>query len=137
MELLIGVSRLKILTSLIGLPNLEVFSLRFVTSKAKFPAFLPIINLRNLKKIKIVRDTFNTNEYAFLQVALPDIEGAEWDLFWDYQDRFEFLGKRAGFVKKNSQNAKERRDVFAHLYDKMKSEAEEIIRSADNHQDKT
>jgi hypothetical protein len=115
-------------TFLSGLPNLEVFSLRFVTSQVEFPAFLPIITLKNLRKIKIGRDTFKTNEYAFLQVALPQVEGIEWDLCWDYQDKFEFLGKRAGFVKKNSPNAKERCDAFADLYSKMKSEAEEIVK---------
>lgn len=113
---------------LAGLRNLEVFSLRFVTSKAKFPAFLPIINLKSLKKIKIGRATFKTNEYAFLQVALPQVEGIEWDLCWDYHDNFEFLGKRAGFVKKNNPNAKERCDAFVDLFSKMKTEAEEIIK---------
>jgi len=113
---------------LAGLSNLEVFSLGFVTSKAEFPAFLPIINLKKIKKIKIGRATFKTNEYAFLQVALPQVEGSEWDLCWDYLDNFEFLGKRAGFVKKNNPNAKARCDAFIDLYDKMKKESEEIIR---------
>jgi hypothetical protein len=115
-------------TFLSGLPNLEVFSLGFIISKAEFPALLPIINLKNLKKVKIGRATFITNEYAFLQVALPQVEGNKWDLCWDYRDNFEFLGKRAGFVKKNSKNAKERCDAFVNLYSKMQSEAEEILK---------
>ncbi len=116
-------------TFLAGLPNIEVFSLGFITNKTEFPAFLPVLNLKKIRKIKIGRATFKTNEYAFLQVALPQVEGCSWDLCWDYRDNFEFLGKRAGFVKKNSPNAKARCDEFIELYDKMKKESEEIVKS--------
>jgi hypothetical protein len=114
---------------LAGLPNLEVLSLGFVTSKTEFPAFLPVLNLKKIRKIKIGRATLKTNEYAFLQVALPEVEGCSWDLCWDYNGNFEFLGKRAGFVKKNSPNAKARCDEFIELYDKMKKESEEIVKN--------
>ncbi|MFA6087796.1 hypothetical protein [Mucilaginibacter sp.] len=117
-------------TFLAGLPNIEVFSLGFITSKAEFPAFLPALNSKKLKKIKIGRTTFKTNEYAFLQVALPQVEGCSWDLCWDYHDNFEFLGKRAGFVKKSSPNAKARCDEFVELYTKMKNESEELIKNS-------
>jgi len=116
-------------TFLTGLPNLEVFSLGFVTSKKEFPAFLPILSLKKLKKIKIGRATFKTQEYAFLQVVLPQVEGCSWDLYWDYNDNYEFLGKQAGFVKKSNPNAKERCNAFVELYDKMKSESEELIKN--------
>lgn len=112
-----------------GLPNLEVFSLGFIVSKTEFPAFLPILHLKKLKKIKIGRATFKTNEYAFLQAAIPKVEGCSWDLFWDYQDQFEFLGKRAGFVKKNNPIAKERCDKFITVFEEMKRESETIIKS--------
>jgi hypothetical protein len=114
---------------LTGLPNIEVLSLRFITCKAEFPAFLPVLNLKKLRKIKIGRATFKTNEYAFLQVALPQVEGSSWDLCWDYNNNFEFLGKRAGFVRKSSPNAKARCNDFIELYDKMKKESEEIVKS--------
>lgn len=116
-------------TFLTGLQNLEVFSLGFVISKMEFPAFLPILSLKKLRKIKIGRATFKTNEYAFLQVAFPQVEGCFWDLCWDYNDNFEFLGKRAGFVKKSNPNAKERCDEFVELYNKMKNESEELIKN--------
>ena len=111
-----------------GLPNLEVFSLGFVICKTEFPAFLPILHLNKLKKIKIGRTTFKTNEYAFIQVALPTVEGCSWDLCWDYQDNFEFLGKRAGFVKKNNPLANDRCDEFIRTYEEMKRESETIIK---------
>jgi len=112
-----------------GLPNLEVLSLRFVTNKSEFPAFLPILHLKKLKKIKIGLATFQTNEYAFLQVALPNVEGCSWDLCWNYQDKFIFLGKRAGFVKKNNPIAKERCDEFVRTFEEMKRKSEIIIKS--------
>lgn len=112
-----------------GLPNLEVFSLGFIINKTEFPALLPILYLKNLKKIKIGRATFKTNEYAFLKAAIPDIEGCDWDLCWNYNDNFEFLGKRAGFVKKNSPIVKERCDEFIATFENMKKESEIIIKS--------
>jgi hypothetical protein len=116
-------------TFLEGLPNLEVFSLRFIINKTDFPAFLPILKLKHLKKINIGRGTFKTNEYAFLETALPKVEGCSWDLCWDYRDNFEFLGKRAGFVKKNSPVAKEKCDEFIKMYDQMKNESKKILKS--------
>lgn len=112
-----------------GLPNLEVFSLGFIINKTEFPALLPILHLDKLKKIKIGRATFKTNEYAFLKVAIPDVEGCDWDLCWDYHDNFEFLGKRAGFVKKNSPIVKERCDEFIATFEKMKKDSEKVIKS--------
>lgn len=114
---------------LTGLPDIEVFSLGFIVNKSEFPAFLPILSLTHLKKIKIGRATFKTNEYAFLQVAIPNVEGCSWNLCWDYHDNFEFLGKRAGFVKKNSPVAKERCDEFIRTFEEMKKASEKIIKS--------
>jgi len=112
-----------------GLPNLEVFSLGFVINKTEYPAFLPLLHLKKLKKIKIVRDTFKSNEFAFLQVALPDVEGCNWDLFWDTGDRFTFLGKRAGFVFKSNPLLTEKCDEFVQSFDKLKNEAATLIKS--------
>lgn len=112
-----------------GLPNLEVFSLGFVINKTEYSAFLPLLHLKKLKKIKIVRDTFKTNEFAFLQVALPDVEGCDWDLFWDTGDRFSFLGKRAGFVYKSNPLLTEKRNEFEQTFNRLKDEAATLIKS--------
>lgn len=112
-----------------GLPNLEVFSLGFIINKTEFPAFLPILHVTKLKKIKIGRATFKTNEYAFLKVAIPNVAGCDWDLCWDYRENFEFLGKRAGFVRKNSPIVKERCDEFIATFEKMKKDSETIIKN--------
>ena len=110
-----------------GLPNLEVFSLRFVSNKSEFPALLPFLKLKNLKKIKIGRTIFNVKEYAFLETAFPNLEGCAWDLCWKYQGYFEFLGKKAGRINFNNPQAKERCDEYIVSYQQMKSESEIII----------
>lgn len=112
-----------------GLPNLEVFSLGFIINRTEYPALLPILHLDKLKKIKIGRATFKTNEYAFLKVGLPDVEGCDWDLCWDYNDSFEFLGKRAGYVNKNSKNSRKRCNEFIATFEEMIEEAKGIIKN--------
>ena len=111
-----------------GLPNLEVFSLGFVINKTEFPAFLPILHLKKLQKIKIGRATLKTNEYAFLQTALPKVEGTNWDLCWEYGNKLDFLGKGAGYIGKNNPNANERCNEFANLFENMKKQSAEIIK---------
>jgi len=110
-----------------GLPGLEVFSLGFIINQTQFPAFLPILHLKCLKKIKIGRATFKTKEYAFLQAALPNVEGCSWSLCWDNHANYEFLGKRAGYVSKDSPVAAKRCDEFIKTFEEMKRESEKII----------
>ena len=112
-----------------GLPNLEVFSLGFITSKAAYPAFLPMVKLQHLKKIKIGRSTFATNEYAFLEAAFPDATSHLWELCWELGDNYEFLGKRAGWVNRSSPKAAERCEKFKTEYGQMKKEAEALIKA--------
>jgi len=111
------------------LTSLEVFSLGFIINKSEYPAFLPILKLKNLKKINIGRSTFHTKEYAFLETALPETEGAKWDLYWQYNKTLEFLGKKAGRASIDNPLAKEKCDEFAKEYNRMKSEAEAMIKS--------
>ncbi len=110
-----------------GIPNLEVFSLGFIINKSDYPVLLPVLKLKNLKKIKIGRATFDTKEYAFLEMAIPDVKGCSWDLCWEYYEWFEFLGKRAGRVKCNNPKASEKCKEFIEKYEKMKVEANDII----------
>lgn len=56
------------------LPNLEVFALGYVKVQQEYPAFVPILELRNLKRIKIGLGTLETKEYAFIQVAKPNVQ---------------------------------------------------------------
>jgi Leucine-rich repeat (LRR) protein len=115
-----------------GLPNLEIIAFRFVINKTEFPAFLPILKLRKLKRVRIGYATFQTKEYAFLQTALPDKCGDFGDNSWTvcYQlidDYTDFIGKGAGRVKQNSPNSNERIEDFKRQYEEYKEEAEQII----------
>ena len=112
---------------LAGLPNLEVFSLGFIINKSPFPVLRSVLELINLKKVSIGRATFYTSEYAFLETALPSAIGAKWDLWWDYEDKFDFLGKGAGYVKKNSSSATQRCELFEKNFIEMKLKSRSII----------
>jgi len=112
---------------LAGLPNLEVFSLGFITNKSEFPALLPILKLKKLKKINIIRSTFKTKEYAFLETALPKVDGCSWDLCWKNGDSYQFLGKQAGRVNINNPNVQKKCDAFIESYEKMKAECKKDI----------
>lgn len=110
-----------------NLPSLEVLHLGWITNKADYPALKALTDLKNLKRIEISRDHFSTAEYAFLELALPHVEGATSDLFWEYMDRIEFLGKRAGWAGANSPKAKEKCQAFTEKYEQLKSEAAKLI----------
>jgi len=112
---------------LAGLPNLEVFSLGFITNKSEFPAFLPLLKLKKLKKINIIRSTFKTKEYAFLETALPKVDGCSWDLCWKNGGSYQFLGKQAGRVNINNPNVRKKCDEFIQSYEKLKVECKKVI----------
>lgn len=111
-----------------SLTNLEVLSLGWVTNKSEFPVFLPIVKLKKLKKILIGRTTFKTKDCAFLEVAQPDVERHAWEPCWNYGERVEFLGKRAGWVQQSSPNAKGKCEEFIKAYEQMKTECQILIR---------
>jgi hypothetical protein len=64
-----------------GLPNLEVLSFGQVINKSPYPALLPVLALHKLKKIKLVWNMLAAEEYALMEVALPNAEGADWGPF--------------------------------------------------------
>lgn len=67
-----------------GLPNLEVLSFGQVINKTEFPAFLPILSLKKLIKIKMSYNMFDAKEYALMSVGLEGVEGANWEPFYRY-----------------------------------------------------
>jgi hypothetical protein len=118
-----------------GLPNLEVVAFGFVINKTDFPAFLPILKLKKLKKIKIGMATFNTKEYAFLQTALPNVLCVNfgdfaWEPCYQINDNYmEFIGKGAGNVKLNNPKADEKIETFKLKYEAYKNETKAILKS--------
>ncbi|WP_036154903.1 leucine-rich repeat domain-containing protein [Maribacter forsetii] len=64
-----------------GLQNLEVLALIWVINKTPYPAFKPITELQKLKKINVISNMFPTEEFAYLETVLPNVEGAVWEPF--------------------------------------------------------
>ena len=112
-----------------GLPNLEILSLGEIITKIEYPVFLPVLNLKKLKKVNIMRNSFDTKEYAFLEVILPNIDGAKQNLFSKYNDWIEFLGKKAGMFKENNSLIQEKCEEFESLYESYKIEAERYLKN--------
>ena len=122
-----------------GLPNLEVFSLGFVKIQQKYPAFVPILELQNLKRIKIGLGTLETKEYAFIQVAKPNVQcGAHgthmpWLPISDWgAGAFMPLGKGKRSFSKAHKDAKAKCIQLETDFEKFKEEAKEIIKKIAN-----
>ncbi|MFD2176285.1 leucine-rich repeat domain-containing protein [Veronia pacifica] len=64
-----------------GLPNLEVLSFGQIINKSSYPALLPVLALEKLKKIKLTWNMLAAEEYALMEVALPNVDGADWGPF--------------------------------------------------------
>ena len=64
-----------------GLPNLEVLSFGQVINMSPYPALLPVLALEKLKKIKLGWNMLVAEEYALMEVALPNVEGTDWGAF--------------------------------------------------------
>lgn len=60
-----------------GLPQLEVLSFSQIITNSKYPALLPLLSLKNLKIIKIAWNILSSEEYAFLEVCLPQVQGTQ------------------------------------------------------------
>ena len=61
-----------------GLPSLEVLAFWEVINKQSFPAVLPFLNLKNLKRLRLHGSYLAAEEYALLEEGLKGVEGATW-----------------------------------------------------------
>lgn len=61
-----------------GLPGLEVLALWQVICKKAYPALLPAVGLKCLKKLNVHGSYLAAEEYALLEVGLQGVEGAAW-----------------------------------------------------------
>lgn len=64
-----------------GLIELEVFFLGQVITKTPFPALLPLVKLKKLKRIRIPRNMLEASEYALVSEGLPQVEGANFSAY--------------------------------------------------------
>jgi len=61
-----------------GLPQLEVLVMWEVKCRAPYPALLPALELRRLKKLRVHHSYLPTEECALLEEGLKGVEGANW-----------------------------------------------------------
>jgi hypothetical protein len=65
-----------------GLPNLEVLAMWQMICKKTYPALLPAIGLKNLKKLKVHGSYLDTEEYALVEECFSgremQVDGANW-----------------------------------------------------------
>ncbi|REC63807.1 leucine-rich repeat domain-containing protein [Chryseobacterium pennae] len=120
------------------LPKLEILSVMSVTLKASFPAFTSLLRLEKLLEIRIPREILDSREYAFLEVAKPEIikgfvNETSWPLFAnkDYTDQgyVSLLGKGEGRIKRNHPDFNRKLKAYSEKYEEFKQKAREIISS--------
>ena len=57
-----------------GLPSLEVLAFWQIITKKVYPAMLPALSLKNLKKLRLPGSYLPVQEYALLEEGLKDVE---------------------------------------------------------------
>lgn len=118
-----------------GIENLEVLALGFISNKSEYPALLPILKLKKLKKFMAGMSTLPTKEFAFIEVALPGIYCCNFSnerlekYFINKEKWVYFLGKGTRSINVNEAKSKEKIKLFEKKYDEYKMEAEEIIKN--------
>lgn len=118
-----------------GLENLEVLALGFISNKSEYPALLPVLKLKKLKKFIAGMSTLPTKEFAFLEVAIPNIfrcnfsNGKLEKYFINKEKWVYFLGKGTRSININEANSKDKLKLFEKKYDEYKLEAENIIKN--------
>lgn len=115
-----------------GLPNLEVFALWEVINKSPFPATLPLLSLRHLKRIKMAWNVLTAEEYALLEEGLAGVPGTDWGPYTEFQRSegdvwYEFTGRGSGATKRGSKNADQRCSDFEEKYRLMKKAAAQLV----------
>lgn len=95
------------------LPNLEVLKLFQMITKAPYPAMLPALGLKRLKRINIPWTYLAIEEYALLEAGLRGVEGSAWGAYRRFQRApdshwFEFTGKGERGVACDSPTADEK-----------------------------
>ena len=70
-----------------GLPSLEVLAFWQITTKKVYPAILPALSLKNLKKLRLPGSYLPVQEYTLLEEGLKDVEGATWKAYRTRADR--------------------------------------------------
>jgi hypothetical protein len=59
-----------------GLPQLEELAMWQVINKSPYPALLPALSLKQLKRLRVDASYLRAEECALLEEGLPGVEGA-------------------------------------------------------------
>jgi hypothetical protein len=115
-----------------GLPNLEVLSFGQIINHMPYPAMLPALALKKLKRLGLVWNMLPTAEYALLEVGLQGVRGADWGPFTRFAygggiEWFEFTGKGAGRAKCGHVDSQRKCAEFAQQYALLKQDAAELV----------
>ena len=108
---------------------LEALRLIWVKCKAPYPALLPLVALKNLKKINIYPQAFALEEYALVQRVCEGVEGAKMPLTTEFKDTgyVKFLGRGSGHTKIGAKNEAQKRAEFEQKFEACKQKAREVL----------
>ena len=118
-----------------GIENIEVFALGFIINKTEYPALLPILKLKKLKKFIAGMASLSTKEFAFIEVAKPNINRCNYSntklekYFINKKNEAYLLGKGTRTLNMTLESSKEKLKLFEKKYDDYKIEAETIIKN--------
>jgi len=71
-----------------GLPSLEVLAFWEIVTKKTYPAMLPALSLKHMKKLRLPRGYLPVEEYALLEEGLTGVDGANWEPYKTHADRW-------------------------------------------------
>ena len=119
-----------------GLPNLEVLALGQIINRAPYPATLPVVTLKKLKRLRLTWNMLASAEYALLEVGLRGVPGATWGPFTRFPysgdvQWFEFTGKGAGRAKCGHVESEHKCAEFARKYEQMKKKAKDLLSTSE------
>ena len=108
---------------------LEALKLIWVKCKAPYPALLPLVALKNLKKINIYPQAFALDEYALVQLVCEGVEGAKMPLTTEFKDTgyVKFLGRGSGHTKIGAKNEAQKRAELEQKFEACKQKAREVL----------
>ncbi|MFC2427725.1 MAG: hypothetical protein ACFNTA_01945 [Campylobacter sp.] len=108
---------------------LEALKLIWVKCKAPYPALLPLVALKNLKKINIYPQAFALEEYALVQLVCEGVEGAKMPLTTEFKDTgyVKFLGRGSGHTKIGAKNEVQKRAELEQKFEACKQKAREVL----------
>jgi len=116
------------------IPNLEVLSMWQIINKSAFPATLPVLSLKHLKRLRMAWNELSADECALLESGLAHVSGADWGPYTEFRRSegdvwYEFTGKGSGATKCGSKNAEARCAQYAEKYSRMKDNALLLIKA--------